>query len=138
MEINYLAVLVSAIFAMIIGALWYGPLFGKKWMEIMGVNPQDAEAMKHMQKSAKPLYAVQFLLVLFQVYVLAHFIAIWEEATGVETALWIWAGFIMPIVAQGAMWNNDPRKVSWTRSLIQAGYQLVLFIVFGLILGLWG
>lgn len=137
MTINFIAVLVCAIWSMVLGALLYGPLFGKKWMEILGVNAKDKKAREEMQKSAGPLYGIQFLLTLFQVYVLAYYIQGWEEASGLVNALWIWAAFIMPMVAASAMWNNDSRKVSWARFLIQAGYQLILFVSFGLILGLW-
>ncbi len=59
MEINYLAILVCGVLSMVIGAIWYGPLFGKKWMEICGVNADDLNARKEMQKGAAPLYAVQ-------------------------------------------------------------------------------
>ena len=137
MEINYLAVLICAVFSMVLGSIWYGPLFGKKWCEIVGVDSKDHEMLKKMQKSAMPLYIVQFLLTLFQVYVLAHYLQGWKEVTGVENALWIWAAFIMPTVAGGSMWNNDSRKIAWARFMVQGGYQLLLFVAFGLILGLW-
>ncbi len=137
MQINYLAILVCAVIAMALGALWYGPLFGKKWMEIVGATPGDLEARKKMQKSAGPLYVVQFILVLFQVWVFAYYVEGWKEASGVQHGLWIWAAFIMPTVAAASMWNNDSKKVSWARFLIQAGYQLVLFVIFGFVLGAW-
>jgi len=73
--INYFAVIVGAVLSMVIGAVWYGPLFGKKWMEIIGVDHADPQAVAKMQKSAGPLYGVQFALTLFQVLVLAHLIA---------------------------------------------------------------
>jgi hypothetical protein len=137
MTINYYAVLVSAVLAMVVGAIWYGPLFGKKWMQVIGISASDLKARKKMQKSAGKLYVIQFLLTLFQVYVLAFYIAGWTDASGVENALWIWAAFVIPTVAGAAMWNNDSAKISWARFLIQGGYQLVLFVMFGLILGYW-
>lgn len=137
MDINYWAVLLCAVLAMVIGSIWYGPMFGRKWMEIVGANPDDVERRKEMQKAAMPLYVVQFLLTLFQVWVLSYYIQIGQAGSGVINALWIWAAFVMPIVAGNAMWNNDSSKVSWARFLIQAGYQLVLFIVFGLVLSVW-
>lgn len=136
-EINYFAVIVCAILAMVLGYLWYGPFFGKKWMEIVGVNPNDLEARKKMQKNAGILYFIQFALTLFQVWILAYYIGGWQGASGLENALWIWAAFVIPVVAGTAMWNNDSRKVSWARFLIQGGYQLVLFAMFGIILGVW-
>lgn len=137
LTVNYTAILVCAILSMVVGAVWYGPLFGKKWMEIVGINPHDHEALKKAQRGVWKLYVVQFLITLFQVYVLAYYIAGWEDASGLKNALWIWAAFIMPVVAGTAMWNNDSSKIAWSRFLIQTGYQLIIFVMFGLILGMW-
>ena len=135
--VNYWAVLAGAVFSMVLGAIWYGPLFGKKWMEIIGVDPNDEVAKKKMQKSAAPLYGVQFLLTLFQVLVLAHLIADTTKVSGIERALWIWAAFIIPTLAGAVMWTNQSSKLKWSKFLIQGGYQLILFIAFGLLLQLW-
>jgi hypothetical protein len=89
------------------------------------------------QKSAGPLYAVQFVLTLFQVVVLAHLVADTNIAGGLERSLWIWAAFIIPTLAGAVMWTNETAKLKWARFLIQGGYQLVLFTVFGLLLQFW-
>lgn len=138
MDVNYVAIVLLAVGAMVIGAIWYGPLFGKAWMRVLGADPADEAKRKEMQKSAGPLYLIQFVLVLFQVYVLAHYIRGWEEASGVVNALWIWAAFVMPTIAACSMWTNDPKRVVWTRFFIQSGYFLVLFVLFGYVLGTWG
>lgn len=137
MIINYWAIAVCAILSMVIGFVWYGPLFGKKWAQIIGATARTAEERKKMQASAGPLYLVQFVLSLFQVWVLAYYIAGWQAAPGVVNALWIWAAFVIPTIAGSSMWNNDSGKVKWTRFLLQGGYQLVLFVVYGLILSSW-
>lgn len=137
MIINFSAVLACAVLSMVLGAIWYGPLFGRKWAEIIGANPDDMAARKEMQKRAMPLYFLQFLITLFQVTILSFYIQGWKEATGLVNALWICAAFILPTVAAGSMWNNDSAKISWARFLIQAGYYLILFAMFGLILGMW-
>ncbi len=131
------AVLGIGIFSMILGFIWYGPLFGRKWSEMIGVNPDDLEAVKKMQKNAGPLYGVQFLLTMFQMYVLAHFINAWADESGLEVALWIYAAFILTMAAGGSMWNNEPKKMAWRRFLLTAGYHLILFVVAGLVLGHW-
>lgn len=136
-DVNYLAIATGAVLSMVIGAIWYGPIFGKKWMEIAGVDPADLESRKKMQKSAGPLYAVQFVLTLFQVLVLAHLIADTQIAGGLERSLWIWAAFIIPTLAGAVMWTNEKGKLKWARFLIQGGYQLVLFVMFGLLLQFW-
>jgi hypothetical protein len=137
MEINYLTLIVCAVLSMVVGAVWYGPLFGKKWMEICRVNPDDLEARKRMEKEAMPLYGMQFVLSFLQVYILAHFVKGWSDVSGIESAVWIWLGFVMPTVAATSMWNNNPSKMKWAAFLIQSGYYLILFILFGYMLGTW-
>ncbi len=137
MQVNYYAILVCGILAMVFGYLWYGPLFGKIWLKVTKATELDLEARKKMQAQATKLYLVQFLLTLFQVWVLAYYIEGWKEASGLTNALWIWAAFVVPVIAGTAMWNNDSAKISWARFLLQSGYQLVCFVAFGLILGMW-
>lgn len=137
MDINYWAVLACGVSSMVVGYIWYGPLFGKLWLQVVGATPKDLKARKEMQAKAGPLYLVQFLLTLFQAYVLAHYILGWKEASGIENSLWIWAAFVIPTVAGLSMWNNDSSKVAWTKFLLSAGYQLVNFVMFGWILSTW-
>lgn len=133
-EINFLVILVCAVLAMVVGTLWYGPLFGKAWLRVIGASDQDLAKRKEMQKKAMPLYLVQFVLTIFQVLILAHLAKDTQIVTALERAFWIWAGFVMPTIAGTSMWNNDTRKIAWTRFLIQSGYQLVLFLIFGFVL----
>ncbi len=123
---------------MVVGYVWYGPLFGKKWLEIIGATALDKEGREKMQKEAMPLYGIQFVLSLLQLYILAHFIKGWTEVSGVENALWLWLGFVVPTLAGGAMWNNNPNRIKLSMFLIQAGYQLVMFVIYGYALGVWG
>jgi hypothetical protein len=135
--LNYWAIASGAVLSMVIGAIWYGPLFGKKWMELVGVNSTDLEARKKMQKSAGPLYLAQFILTLFQVLVLAHLVADTQLTGGLERSLWIWAAFIIPTLAGAVMWTNESGKRKWTRFFIQGGYQLLMYIIYGLLLQYW-
>jgi hypothetical protein len=136
-SVNFWAVACGAVLSMVVGAIWYGPLFGKKWLEIAGVKPDDLEARKKMQKSAGPLYLVQLLLTFFQVLVLAHLVAVQNIVSGLERSVWIWAAFVIPTLAGAVMWTNETGKLKWARFLIQGGYQLVIFILFGLLLQYW-
>ncbi len=140
MEIQFLPVLVCTIIAMVLGSVWYGPLFGKTWMRLIKIDPScmsDPVKKKEMQKKMMPAYLLQFILGLFQVYVLAHYIEGWADASGLTNALWIWAAFVMPTIATSIMWSNDTKKDMWQKFWVQAGFQLVLFIAFGLILNVW-
>ena len=136
--INFWPVLVCAIVSMVIGSIWYGPLFGKKWMHIMGAGSMSEEEKKKMQKGMMPMYLTQFLLSLFQIWVLSWYISFLSGVSGgVHTAFSIWIAFIVPTLAGSAMWTRDSSKIKWSKFLIQAGYQLVSFVIFALILVSW-
>jgi len=138
MTIHYLPVLVCAVVAMVLGFIWYGPLFGKKWMEILGVDLQeDPEKKAEMQKAAMPLYIVQFFLALLQALVLAYYTAFLATGAAIVNALLLWLAFVMPTVATSSMWTNESGGTKWQKFLIQAGFQFVMFALFGFILGIW-
>ncbi len=132
-------VLVCAVVSIVIGSLWYGPMiFGKTWMRLNNVDPEcmnDPVKRKEMQKQALPAYILQLLLSLIQIFVLAKFISLGGDA--LTTSLWVWLGFLMPMAAQGSMWNNDTKKNNQAKFLIVAGFNLILSIVLGLIIGAW-
>lgn len=92
-SINYLSVLVAAIASIIIGFLWYGPIFGKPWMKLMGFTPESMEAAK---KGMGGRYATVTLTSFVAAYVLAHFVKIAlviDVAGALTLAFWIWLGF---------------------------------------------
>lgn len=136
METSVLIVLACGVVAMIVGSVWYGPLFGKKWMEVIGVDPHK-EITPDMKKAAMPLYLIQFLLTALQVYILSNLIN-YTGGNGVWVAGFMWLGFVMPTIAGCSMWNNNSNRLKWSQFLIQSGYQLIVFVLFGYILGTWG
>lgn len=139
-SIDYWAVLVAAIAAMVLGGLWYSPLlFGKQWMKLMNIDPKRMAEMKKnpvMKKKVNRAYALMFLGVLVTAFVLAHFVD-YVEATTVAEALqagfWLWLGFIVPVMLGGVLWEEKP----WTLYLLNVSYQLVNMIVMAVILTLW-
>ena len=140
MEISFLPVLVCAIVSMVIGMIWYGPLFGRTWARLIKADPDcmtDPVKRKEMNKRAMPMYALQFVLAILEIWVLARFISLDASVSGLCTALLIWLGFILPMAAGGSMWNNDTKKDAWQKFFLTAGFNLVLFVIFGLILGVW-
>jgi hypothetical protein len=140
MEIHFLPILVGAIIGMILGSIWYGPLFGKTWMRLLKIDPEcftDPVKKKEMQKKMLPTYAIQLVLSLLQVWILSQFIQAGVSASGLITSLWIWLGFMMPMAANGSMWSGDKTKDAWQKFFVTAGFNLVLFIILGLMLGVW-
>ncbi len=139
MEINYLAVLVCGVVAMVVGFLWYGPLFGKAYMRVMGADMMTPEQKAAMRKGMGAMYFVQFILSLITAGVLSVHIANWSDAsaTAIGIAVCTWFGFIMTTEAGSALWSGKPKKMAWQMFWISTGGHLVTFIIFGIILGMW-
>ena len=138
--INYWAVIVSAVVSMAVGFLWYGPLFGKKWSELMGWGPMTPEKMAEMQKKARPAYAITFVGALLMAYALAHtivfagaYLNVTGVSAGLQAAIWSWLGFVAPVTIGTVLWDGKP----WMLWTLNAGYYLVNLVVMGIILSLW-
>lgn len=137
LSVNYWAISVGAVLSLVLGGLWFGPLFGKQWLRLSGATAADREKRKKMQQSAGPLYGIQFVLTLFQVMVLAHLVADTTRVGGLERALWIWGAFVVPTLAGVIMWTNESGRQKRARFLLQGGYQLMMFVIYGSLLQFW-
>jgi hypothetical protein len=141
--INWLAILVCAILSIVVGAIWYGPLFGKIWMQMMGVDMSTVspEKMKEMQKSSRPLYVMQFLASLLTVYIFAFYVKGWQPQPGIHGGIingfFVWLGFVMPTIAGQVLWSGKTKKMILQSFLVSSGYQLLMFVIFGTILSIW-
>ena len=142
MVINYLAVLVCGVLAMVLGMLWYGPLFGKEWMRLVGV-PEDAmEQVKNDPAKKRQMYwnyLIQFVFALVAAYILAHVVANGAAAGrggvgyGLYFAFFSWLGFTVPPTLGMVLWEGKPWKYWW----IVAGYWVVYFCIAGALLAVW-
>ena len=133
MAVNLVAVLVAAIASMVIGFLWYGPLFGKQWMAMMKIKKSDIAKMKKM---AGKNYAWTFIISLVTAYVLAVFIDLAGASTvaaGATIAFWAWLGFVATVTAGSVLWEGKPVKYF----LINVLHWLVDLAVVGGILAVW-
>lgn len=138
MEVNVVAVMACAVLSMIIGGVWYGPLFGRQWMAVIERGMSDEAKREAMRHSPLPLYGVQFILSLVQLFILAQFISTgWNDASGMQSAFLVWLGFVMPTVAGLSLWNMLPMRARLMMFCISAGYQLVSLLAFGWILEMW-
>ncbi|MFN2398753.1 MAG: DUF1761 domain-containing protein [Gemmatimonadaceae bacterium] len=133
--VNYLAVIVSAFIIFILGGLWYSPvLFARKWIALMGKT--EAELRAESSGSMPVMYVLAFLCALISAWVLAvllnHFVNLTPMRGAMVGAL-CWLGFAGPTSFATALFSMQPRQL-W---LINSGYNLVSFIIAGVILAVW-
>ena len=136
-HLNWLAIFVAAISTMVVGFLWYSPLlFARPWMREMGYDPNDKAKTQEMQKSAGPAYAGSFVASLISAFTVAlffHALRVDSRHTGFMASFHIWLGFVATVQFTGALFTKQSMKLF----AINTGYQLVCYLVMGVILSLW-
>ncbi len=137
--INYLAIVLCAIANMALGFLWYGKLFGKQWMALMGMTPEMMNAQKAKGGMWKG-YALAFVGSLAMAFVLAHsliFAAAYLGVSGIsagwQAGFWSWLGFVAPVTLGSVLWEGKP----WKLWILINGYYLVSLLIMGTILAWW-
>lgn len=127
--VNWVSVFVAALSGFAIGALWYGPLFGKPWMRLSGMTKEKG-AQASMAVTMGGAYALNLV-----------------AATGMATLNgdntgWLFglhtglAGaffFVAPALGVIYLFEQRPLQL-W---FINAGYQILNFAAMGAILGAW-
>jgi hypothetical protein len=125
--INWIAVVVAAAATFVLGGLWYGPLFGRRWMEVSGMTEEQVAA-----GNAARTFSISFVLQFVAAAVLAMFIGpeagfVFGLAAGGAVGLFWVAG------AFGVVYLFEQRPLGhWA---VNAGYQIVGYLLMGGILG---
>ncbi len=132
---NALTAFIGVIASMVIGFIWYGPIFGSKWGEIIGMKPASGmsdEEKKAFGKKMIPIYALNILTAFIMYFALAYF-AVFIGRLNVSGAalyaLFVWFGFVMPVLAGVALWSGKSKKLAWAMFGITAGYQLLTLVL---------
>jgi len=135
--INYLPVFIAAIANMGLGFLWYGPLFGKEWRQIMGFTK---DGMRSMTMTPLKASIGGFIGALLMAIVLAHvlvfassYINISGLPAGLAAGFWLWLGFVAPVTMGVVLWEGKP----WKLWFINSGYYFVALLVMGAIISIW-
>lgn len=138
LPINYMAVLVSAIVAFIIGFLMHGPVAGKLWMKLANIHPTGNEKFSDMYGKM----FVNFLANLLSAYVLAvvYLFAVTSPLMGGTGALngmicafWVWLGFAVTSTSMDVIWMGKSKGL-W---FFEAFSSLLVFLAMGAIIAVW-
>ena len=118
---NILAVIVGAIVAFLVGWIWYGPLFGKKWADGSGVELGSASSM--------PVFAMvaQFVALL----TLSVVVGITASTSALFTALFAILAAALFVTSAGAFVKKSNEAIA-----IDFGYIVIAGVVMILCQGL--
>ena len=129
--INWLAVIVATVVHMVLGFLWYGPVFGNIWMAGMGKTREE------MGSSTQSI-VISGVSALVMAIALACLLTLPAPNTvnlagGALVGAVAGIGFVATTAATGAAFEGKNRTVL----LLGIGYQVVGLIIMGAILGAW-
>ena len=130
-NVNYLAVVVAAVAAIVIGFAWYAPaLFGKRWMAYLGTTQAE------LGNPGGVGMAVGVVASLLNAYVLAILALNLGGTTVAEGAMLgglAWLGFMGTLTAAQIAFEKKP----WGLWLLNNGHNLIVQIVMGAIVTAW-
>jgi Protein of unknown function (DUF1761) len=131
MKTNYAAIIVSAVAYWLLGALWFGVLFGQRWMALEGFSAEQARSMNPVLP-----YIITFVLNLLIAFVLAQ-LCLWRNANtaarGAAIGVLLWIGIVGPIAVTTYMYEMRPKELF----AINEFFSLVGLCLMGVILGAW-
>ncbi|MCR4260959.1 MAG: DUF1761 domain-containing protein [Candidatus Colwellbacteria bacterium] len=134
-NINLIGVALAGVLGMFIGFSWYGPLFGKQWVQLMGFTKEDIEEAK--KKGMILNYGLGFLGQIATAYALALLVASSFQYFGgfsYSIILWIWLGIVVPIQMGAVLWEGKP----WKLFVLNCMYYLVQMMAMGFVLSYLG
>ena len=128
----WLPFVIAVLLPMVVGSLWYGPLFGKIWMEMMDLTEEKIRATLNPLKS----YGGSFLGSVLTAYVFSLLIAQMNMGTlggGLTIGFVAWLGFALPMGWQNVAWEDK----GYGLFVLNQAYNLLVFLLMAGLIGAW-
>ncbi|MEM9177415.1 MAG: DUF1761 domain-containing protein [Myxococcota bacterium] len=131
-SLNWLAVIAAAFAAFVLGWLWFGPLFGRRWQAEIGLTEEQIAA-----GNTPKVFAIAFALNVFMSVAVAAFrvtIGITSPLMSAGFGVCVAVSFVAPVLATNYLFSHRTK----TQLAIDAGYFVVMYAVIGLVQSLLG
>ena len=130
-QVSFVATLVATVAAFALGALWYGPLFGKAWMAARGIGADDS----HRHVNPGVAYGLTFVMGFVASFVFGMFLGPHPSlALGVGAGAS--AGICWVATSLATNYLFEGRRASLM--FINGGFHAVRFTLIGLSFALLG
>lgn len=120
--IDWVGVIIATVAAMVLGAIWYGPLFGQRWVALMGKSREELQA--NMGIGYGLAVVGSFILSIVMTYVTQWGLAE-GFGEGIIVGIVMWAGFIISTQVVGMVFEQR----SWEFIMLVSGNSLLTFII---------
>lgn len=160
MEMNFYAILVAALSTLLVGFVWYGPLFGKAWMAENGFTEEELKKGSMVKIFGLTFVFSTFLAMIMQILCIHQFgpLGMIGGPDFIETAKPSYGAFMedygnafrtykhgalhgfmsglflaLPLVGINGLFERK----SWKYIFIHAGYWIVVMTIMGAIVCGW-
>jgi len=135
LPINFVAVLVAAVAAFIIGFLMHGPIAGKLWMRLANIHPTGNEKISDMYGKMIWNFVANLVTAcaLASVYAFASSSSLSSGpsvSTGLMSAVLVWIGFLVTTTSIEVIWMGRSAKL-W---LFECVSSLIVMLAMGAII----
>ena len=143
-EINYIAIIVAGLVPNMIGAIYYGPLFGKKWLDSLGFTEEDLKGRKEVL-----IYGSAFVLSTITAFFMKFLIELTHKELNASGELilgsfhsfkhgafhgfFLAVGLVLPVIICLGMFQ----KQKSSNILINSIYWVLCYAIMGGILDMW-
>jgi len=143
-EINILPIIVAALIPNIIGAIYYGPLFGKSWLSSMGKTADDMKG-----RNEALIYGSALLLSIIIAFFLNWILQMGHKDVneagelffashktfqhGALHGMMLCFAFVMPVIVSLGLFQKTAAK----NILLNVGFWFLCFAIMGGIIDVW-
>ena len=129
--VNYLAIVVAAVVALVIGFIWYSPrVFGSRWMAYLGTTQAQ---LGNPGPSGMAVGVVASLLNAWVIAVLSLNLGGKSLTDGILLGALAWLGFMATITAAQISFE----KKSWGLWVLNNAHNLLVQVLMGAIVTIW-
>ena len=129
--VNYVAVVIAAVVALVIGFAWYAPaVFGKRWMAYLGTTRVQ---LGNPGPMGMTVGVVASLLNAWVLAVLSLNLGGTSLTDGIMLGILVWLGFMATITAAQISFEKKP----WGLWLLNNAHNVIVQIVMAAIVTVW-
>jgi hypothetical protein len=131
-NVNWIAVVLSAVASMVVGFIWYSPpLFQKAYLAEIGKSAEEAAAVPPTN------YLISFVLAIIEAIFLSSLVGAMGNpgvASGLAAGFMVWLGFVATTSAANTLFGDRTFRLWY----VQNGNHLLTLLAMGAIIGLMG
>lgn len=133
LSLSTVGIVVAAVAAFVFGFLVHGPLFGKQWMALMKITPeQQKEGMEKMKGKMQYYMGAAFLQQLVVAAVVSHVaynLYVTSVMSAIMLAFLLWLGLIATTLLNGVLWEGRTKELYAFNVAYQLGSLVIITVI---------